>query len=67
MAGYDIDKRKGFSRATTDEVIAVLKELPSDMTVCFCGVSVGYLHVDTEKNICSFDYDELSEEYDEEE
>lgn len=63
----DINKRKRFFEATTAEVIEALKELPSDMTVCFCGISEGYLHVDESENICSFDYGDLSEDYDEEE
>ena len=67
MAGYDISKRQRFFESTVTDVITALKELPEDMMVCFCGTSEGYLHVDVEENICSFDYDDLSEEYDEEE
>lgn len=60
-------KKQHFFEAKTSEVIAALQELPADMTVCFCGTSEGYLHVDTKENICSFDYSDLSEEYEEEE
>lgn len=55
---YDKSKRKEFSGSTVAEIIEALQELPADMQMCFCGTSVGYLHVDPEENICSFDYDE---------
>ena len=65
---FDINKRKEFCEPTVAEIIEALQELPADMTMCFCGTSVGYLHVDTEENICSFDYSDLSdcEDYEEE-
>lgn len=60
---YDINKQKGFFEPTVADVIKSLQELPQDMTMYFCGAPAGYLHVDSKENICSFDYDDLSEEY----
>lgn len=64
---FDANKRKYFLEPTVSDVIAALKELPGDMKVYTCGTSEGYLHVNTKENICSFDYSDLSEEYEEEE
>lgn len=63
----DKSKRKEFFEPTVSEVITALEELPQDMQMCFCGTSVGYLHVDPEENVCSFDYSDLSEDYEDEE
>ena len=64
---FDLSKRKEFYSPTVAEVIEALHELPADMDMCFCGTSIGYLHVDPKENVCSFDYSDLSEDYEEEE
>ena len=40
-----------------------LEHLPDDMEILCCGTDRVWLHVDDKNNICSFDYDDLSEEY----
>ena len=62
---YDIDKRVELNESSVREVIASLMKLPLDMKVRFNGCGSGFIHVDTESNCCSFDDDELSEEYEE--
>ena len=63
---YDTDKMKEFENPCVKDVIEALMELPSDMRVAFCGTTVGFIHVDSKDNICSFDCDIDSSWYNEE-
>ena len=52
--------------STVKDLREALSHLPDDMEVLCCGTNTVWLHVDDKENICSFDYDDLSEEYEEE-
>lgn len=63
---FDINKRKEFFQPTVAEVIEALSELPKDTKVYFNGCHQGYLHVEKNRNVCSFDDSALEEDYEEE-
>lgn len=61
---FDLNKRIAFEiPPTVTEMKKALETLPGDMEIMFCGATAGYLHIDESENICSFDYDDLAEEY----
>lgn len=64
---FDKRRRTEFVQASVSEVIAVLSKLPASCEVCFNGSEWGFLHVNTEGTICSFDDDALEEDYPEDE
>ena len=62
---FDKSKRREFVQASVAEVIAELSKLPGDCKVHFNGSDWGFLHVNTEGSICSFDDSALEESYEE--
>lgn len=64
---FDKRKRREFCQASVTEIIIALSQLPANCEVCFNGSEWGFLHVNAEGTICSFDDDALEEDYPEEE
>lgn len=64
---YDIDKRREMKDATVGEVMDILKELPKDAKVFFNGDNYGYIHIEEDNSVVSFDDSSLDDLYDEKE
>lgn len=62
---YDIDKRREMKDATVGEVMDILKELPKDAKVFFNGDNYGYIHIEEDNSVVSFDDSSLDDLYDE--
>ncbi|MCM1215965.1 MAG: hypothetical protein NC548_15770 [Lachnospiraceae bacterium] len=62
---YDIDKRREMKDATVKEVMEILKELPEDAKVHFNGDNYGYIHIEADNSVISFDDSSLDDLYDE--
>lgn len=65
---FNASLRRVFSNhptATVKNIKDVLACLPDDMEVKCCGADEVWLHVDEKNNMCSFDYDALDDEYEE--
>lgn len=63
---YNINYRRLLMNSTVRDLRNVLEHLPDDMEILCCGTNEMWLHVDDKENICSFDHDDLSDEYEEE-
>lgn len=61
---YDIDKRREMKDATVEEVMNILKELPKDAKVFFNGDNYGYIHIEKDNSVISFDDSSLDDLYD---
>lgn len=53
--------------ATVGEVMDILKELPKDAKVFFNGDNYGYIHIEEDNSVVSFDDSSLDDLYDEKE
>ena len=60
---YDIDKRREMKDATVEEVMNILKELPKDAKVFFNGDNYGYIHIEKDNSVISFDDSSLDDDY----
>ena len=63
---FNKDKMVSFeSESKVQDVVDALSKLPPNMSISFCGQPYGYLHVDSDENVASFDTDSLEDAYDE--
>lgn len=60
---YDLSKRKECKDIKVREVVEILSTLPEDASVLFNGDNYGYLHIEEDLSIISFDDASLDEEY----
>lgn len=60
---YDINKRKELKNAKVKDILEILKELPEDAEVCFNGDSYGYIHIEKDLSVVSFDDSALDDDY----
>ena len=60
---YDINKRKELHNATVKDVMEILEELPEDAQVVFDGDEYGYIHVEKDLSVVSFDSSSLDDDY----
>lgn len=62
---YDINKRREMKDTTVGEVLEILNELPKDAKVFFNGDNYGYIHIEEDNSVISFDDSSLDDLYDE--
>lgn len=60
---YDINKRKELKNATVGDILKILQELPEDAMVYFNGDEYGYIHIEKDLSIVSFDDSSLEDDY----
>ena len=60
---FNLKKRAYFTNL--GELRMLLADMPDDTEVCTCGVLGSYLHFEKEKELISFDTEDLSDAYDE--
>lgn len=60
---YDISKRKELKNATVDDILKILQELPKDSKVFFNGDEHGYIHMEKDLSVVSFDDCDLEDDY----
>lgn len=60
---YDINKRKELKNAKVKDILEILKELPEDAEVCFNGDNYGYIHIEKDFSVISFDDNGLEDDY----
>ena len=60
---YDINKRKELKNAKIKDILEILKELPEDAEVYFNGDNYGYIHIEKDSSVISFDDSDLYDEY----
>lgn len=60
---YDINKRKELKNAKVKDILEILKELPEDAEVYFNGDNYGYIHIEKDSSVVSFDYSDLYDDY----
>lgn len=60
---YDINKRKELKNAKVKDILEILKELPEDAEVFFNGDNYGYIHIEKDSSVVSFDDSDLYDEY----
>ena len=60
---YDINKRKELKNAKVKDILEILKELPEDADVYFNGDNYGYIHIEKDSSVISFDDSDLYDEY----
>lgn len=60
---YDINKRKELKNAKVKDILEILKELPEDAEVYFNGDNYGYIHIEKDSSVISFDDSDLYDEY----
>lgn len=60
---YDINKRKELNNAKVKDILEILKELPKDAEVCFNGDNHGYIHIEKDLSVISFDDSSLYDDY----
>ena len=60
---YDINKRKELRNATVGDILKILQELPEDAMVYFDGYEYGYIHIEKDLSVVSFDESSLEDEY----
>ena len=63
MIMYDINKRKELKNAKVKDILEILKELPEDADVYFNGDNYGYIHIEKDSSIISFDDSSLDDDY----
>lgn len=62
---YDINKRREMKDATVKDVKEILEGLPDDAKVYFNGDNYGYIHIEDDNSVISFDDSSLDDMYDE--
>ena len=60
---YDINKRKELKNAKVKDILEILKELPEDAEVYFNGDNYGYIHIEKDSSVVSFDDSDLYDDY----
>ena len=60
---YDINKIKELKNAKVKDILEILKELPEDADVFFNGDNYGYIHIEKDSSVISFDDSDLYDEY----
>ena len=60
---YDINKRKELKNAKVKDILEILKELPEDTEVYFNGDNYGYIHIEKDSSVVSFDDSDLYDDY----
>ena len=60
---YDINIRKELKNAKVKDILEILKELPEDAEVYFNGDNYGYIHIEKDSSVVSFDDSDLYDEY----
>ena len=60
---YDINKRKELKNAKVKDILEILKELPENAEVCFNGDDYGYIHIEKDLSVISFDDSSLYDDY----
>lgn len=60
---YDIKKRKKLVIPTVGDVLEILEKVPRDAQILIGGCSVGYIHIESDDSVVSFDVEDLDEEY----
>ena len=60
---YDINKRKELKNAKVKDILEILKELPEDAEVYFNGDNYGYIHIEKDSSVISFDDSDLYDDY----
>ena len=60
---YDINKRKELKNAKVKDILEILKELPENAEVCFNGDNYGYIHIEKDLSVISFDDNSLYDDY----
>ena len=60
---YDINKRKELRNTTVGDILKILQELPEDAMVYFNGDEYGYIHIEKDLSVVSFDDSSLEDEY----
>ena len=60
---YDINKRKELKNAKVKDILEILKELPEDADVYFNGDNYGYIHIEKDSSVVSFDDSDLYDDY----
>lgn len=58
---YNINLRRLLMNSTVRDLRKALECLPDDMEIFCCGTNKLWLHVDDERNLCNFDYENLSD------
>ena len=60
---YDLNKRQEMRNVEVKEVIELLQKLPEDAKVFFNGDNYGYIHIEKDDSIISFDNSPLDDDY----
>lgn len=60
---YDIKERVLLVKPKVGVLIDILKEMPQDADVVFCGDDCGYIHVERDKSVINIDTEDLDEGY----
>lgn len=60
---YDLSKRQEMRNVEVWEVIELLQKLPKNSKVLFNGDNYGYVHIEADESVISFDSTSLDEDY----
>ena len=60
---YDLRKRQEMRNVEVKEVIELLQKLPENAKVLFNGDNYGYVHIEKDDSIISFDDSSLDDDY----
>ena len=60
---YDLNKRQEMRNAEVKDVIELLRKLPENAKVLFNGEDHGYVHIEKDDSIISFDDSSLDDDY----
>ena len=60
---YDLRKRQEMRNVEVKEVIELLQKLPKNAKVLFNGENYGYVHIEKDDSIISFDDSPLDDDY----
>ena len=60
---YDLNKRKEMRNVEVKDVIELLQKLPENAKVFFNGDNYGYVHIEKDDSIISFDDSSLDDDY----
>lgn len=60
---YDVSKRQEMRNVEVWEVIELLQKLPKNSKVLFNGDNYGYVHIEADESVISFDNSSLDEDY----
>lgn len=60
---YDLRKRQEMRNVEVKEMIEILQKLPKNAKVLFNGENYGYVHIEKDDSIISFDDSPLDDDY----